>query len=108
MKTVLDHVIAFYKSNGLYDKYKIYLEYMSFYHEFLTSVVRINKSDPASSFQSDLRDHFLNSFPEYRNNPYIQRIPLKYKVLRKLIESGNWKVLHAVMHANDRIRGNIF
>ena len=107
MITVLDRVFSFYKMNGSFVIFSRYLEYLAFYHEFLTAVVRVNKTDPYSDLQILLRDHFQSTFPEYRNNPFIRNNPPKYKLLTRLIENGNWKLLHAVMSVNNRVRGNL-
>ena len=107
MTIALDLVFSYYKTNAAFETYSNYLEYLAFYHEFLTAVVRVNKTDSGSDLQILLRDHFQSIFPDYRNNPFIRNSPAKYKLLTHLIENGKWKLLHAIMSANNRIRGNL-
>ena len=85
----------------------MYLEYLAFYHEFLTAIVRVNKTDPGSDLQILLRDHFLSTFPDCRQNPFIRKLPAKYRLLKRLIENNRWTLLHAIMSANNVIRGNL-
>lgn len=107
MMTVLDRVFSYYRENGAFDEYCMYLEYLAFYHEFLTAIVRVNKTDPGSDLQILLRDHFLSTFPDCRQNPFIRKLPAKYRLLKRLIENNRWTLLHTIMSANNVIRGNL-
>ncbi len=103
----LESVISFYNNHQAFEEYHLYLEYLAFYHEFLTAIVRVNKTDPGSDLQILLRDHFLSTFPDCRQNPFIRKLPAKYRLLKRLIENNRWTLLHAIMSANNVIRGNL-
>jgi len=105
MITVAALVIRWYRETGRYDRYRDQLCYKFFYEEFLAAVCRANLIDPSSSVQAALRDDFIRNFPDYRENPYVRKAPKKYQLLDRLIRTGNWKTVHAIMSLNKTVKG---
>ena len=105
MKTAISSVTDYYAEMGLFEQYRDQLCYMGFYHEFLTSVVRVNLTDPKSKIQAELRDDYRSRFPDYQNNRYFRRAPFKYRLLESWIRKGNWKAVHLLMKMNNRVKG---
>ena len=105
MITAMNSSLDYYVSAGQYERYHDVLEYMAFYHEYLTSVTRVNLLDPASEVQEQLRDDFIRRFPDYRKNPYFRRAPKKYRLLEILIRRRQWRAVHLLMTANNRVNG---
>ena len=101
----VDITLDYYKARGLYEKYRPELEYMAFYHQLLTSSTRVNLIDRHSEIQDELLLNFREKFPRYRENPYIQAIPRKYKLLLFLIERRQHLALNLVMRFNNAARG---
>ncbi len=100
MLPVIRSVLDAYRDAGLYDRYRDQLEYMSFYHELLTSSTRVNLIEPQSSIQDALLEDFLARFPNFRDNPYVRRMPKKYKLLTDLIVQKRRFALHSLMKLN--------
>ena len=98
-------VLDYYRTQGAYDRYRQQLEYMGFYHEFLTSVTRVNLIDPKSGVQDELRQDYLKNFPDYGKNPYFRNAPAKYRLLAALIQRRQWRAVHLLMTANNRVKG---
>ena len=105
MITAFSSVLDYYHTQGVYDRYRQQLEYMGFYHEFLTSVTRVNLIDPKSVVQDELRQDYLKNFPEYGKNPYFRNAPAKYRLLASLIHKKQWRAVHLLMTANNRVKG---
>ncbi len=105
MITAVDTALTDFQQQGQYEAYKLQLEYMCVYHELLTSGTRVNGIDPQSPVQDRLLEDFLRRFPDYRNNPYVQKMSLKYKFLIRLITGKHRKTLYAVMRLNDLVKG---
>ena len=103
--TAVDIALNYFKEQGLYEKYLPQLEYMAFYHQFLTASTRVNLLDWRSDIQDTLLRDFTEKFPNYRQNQYIQAIPRKYKLLMALIEHKQRLALNLIMRLNDRIKG---
>lgn len=105
MITAMNSSLDYYRDKGKFEQYRDVLEYMAFYHEFLTSVTRVNLLDPKSSVQDQLREDFMRQFPDYRKNHYIRQIPAKYRLLEELIRKRQWWAVHLLMTANNRVKG---
>jgi hypothetical protein len=105
MITVADSVLDYYRERGKWTQYRQQLEYAFFYDEFLTSVTRVNLIDPKSRIQRLLRDDYLKRFPDYRENPYFLQAPRKYRLLERLIRSGQWWAVHLLMTGNNIMKG---
>ena len=105
MITVANMVIDWYRETGRYERYREQLCYKFFYEEYLAAVCRANLIDPKSPVQAALRDDFIRNFPDYRENPYVRKTPKKYQLLDRLIRTGNWKTVHAIMSLNKTVKG---
>ena len=105
MMTVTGSVLDYYRELGQWTRYRSQLEYCFFYHEFLTSVTRVNLIDPKSKVQNLLRDDYQSRFPDYRENPYFRQAPKKYRLLEQLIRLGQWKAVHLLMTGNNLMKG---
>ncbi len=105
MITVTETVLDYYRQHSAWTRYRPQLAYTFFYHEFLTSVTRVNLIDPRSPIQARLRDDYMARFPDYRENPYVQAAPKKYRLLERLIRHGNWPAVHLLMTANNKMKG---
>ena len=105
MITVAALVLNWYRETGRYERYRDQLCYKFFYEEFLAAVCRANLIDPESPVQAALRDDFIRNFPDYRENPYVRKAPKKYQLLERLIRTGNWKTVHAIMSLNKTVKG---
>lgn len=103
--TAVEEVIGYYKANGLYERYATQLEYMALYHELITSTTRVNLIDPNSDLQDKLLDDYTAKFPNYRQNPYVLRMPKKLKLLLWLIERRQHKAINLIMRANNKVKG---
>ena len=105
MITVTDSVLDYYREAGKLTQYRQQLGYTFFYHEFLTSVTRVNLIDPKSRIQAQLRDDYRSHFPDYRENPYFLQAPRKYRLLEQLIRRGQWRAVHLLMTGNNIVKG---
>ncbi len=105
MISVADIVLNYYRDMGAYDRFLPQLEYKFFYEEYLAAVNRINRIDPASPLQAKVRDDFLERFPNYRDNRYVRSAPPKYRLLDRLIRSGNWGAVHILMGFKSKMKG---
>lgn len=105
MITAFDMVLDYYRSQGAYDRYHEELEYMAFYHAYLTSITRVNLIDPTSGIQERLLDNFVTKFPAYRGNRYYLAAPQKYKLLDRLMRKKQWRLVNLLMTANKKWKG---
>ena len=97
-------IIRHYKAAGLYERFENELCYMAFYNGFLTASVRVNAADPKSEVQEQLMQWFLQSFPNWRDNPYIRGQGAKHRLLTELLMKKKRKSVHLIMKLNDRAK----
>ena len=100
----VDDLLGYYRSCGMYEKYRAELDYVAFYNMFLTASVRVCQADAQSPVLPQLRNAFLHRFPDWAQNPYVRSMSKKHRLLTKLLFSGQYRAVAALMRANDRLR----
>ncbi|MBQ7896411.1 MAG: glycosyltransferase family 2 protein [Oscillospiraceae bacterium] len=100
----LDSTLDYYRENGLFDKYHDQLEYMTIYHQLITSTTRVNLIDWKSDIQRELYDDFVRKFPNYKANPYVKAMPAKLKLLLFYIEHKMYYAFNLTMRLNEAIK----
>lgn len=103
--TAVDQVIGYYKAQGCYEQYAAELEYMAMYHQLITATTRVNLIDRKSDLQDKLLEDYTAKFPNYRANPYVQRMPFKLKLLLFLIERRLRLAVNLIMRLNNFVKG---
>ena len=81
------------------------LEISAVKHQLLHSTVRVNQVDPRSPLQKELKQDLDKTWPRWRSNPYLSQLPLQHRLLLRLIDGGHYGAVHAMMAANNRIKG---
>lgn len=103
--TVVDSVLDYYREQGTYDRFSAELEFMALYHQFLMASTRLSLIDPTHPAINAIRDNFMEKFPDYRNNPYISTLSLRYRLLLLLIRHRRWRAVSLLMRMNNLVRG---
>lgn len=101
----LDDLTGYYRDCGKFECYRSELEYVAFYNQFLTAVVRVCLAEPDNPVADRLRDDFLSKFPDFMQNPYVKQMPLKYRLLSRLIFGRHYRTVGAIMSMNERVKG---
>ncbi len=100
----VDDLLSFYREKGSFERYKPQLEYLAFYHIFLTASVRVCLVDPGSPVLPALKASILERFPDFDKNPYVQNMSLKHRLLAALLLGGRYKAVAALIRMKDRLR----
>lgn len=93
-----------YRQEGVFEKYEAELEYSAFYNQVLTSVTRVNLADHKSDVQAKLVKDYIEKFPNYQKNPYLAKLPPKYKLIHFLIKNRLTLPLNLLMKLNNRVK----
>ena len=101
----LDDLNGYYQARGKFEEYRNEFEYLSFYNQFLTAVVRICLAEPGNPVAEKLRCDFLAKYPDFMKNPYVKEMPLKYRLLTRLILLRRYRAVGRIMGLNERIKG---
>ena len=96
-----EEILRWYQQAGLYERYENELCYMAFYNAFLTASVRVNAADPKSGVQEKLLQWFPAAFPNWQENPYIQGMSRKHRLLTRLLMRRMRCSVHVIMKLND-------
>ncbi len=94
-----------FRDAGLEERYAAEIEYMALFHQLLTACVRVALIDPRSPVLDELVEDFLPKFPRFAENPYIRRMPPKYKLLVRLITHRRFGAVRALMRLNRLLHG---
>lgn len=100
----VDDLMDFYKAQGRYEQLREALEYLAFHCVFLTSSVRVNLADWKSPVQEELMADFLQNFPDYRKNPYVQAMSRQHRLLDQLLRRRMRLSVHVLMKLNNWIK----
>ena len=101
----LDDLGGYYRALGKFEEYRNEFEYLAFYNQFLTAVVRICLAEPGNSAADKLRCDFLAKYPDFLKNPYVREMPLKYRLLTRLILLRRYRAVGRIMGLNERVKG---
>jgi glycosyltransferase involved in cell wall biosynthesis len=94
----------FYRGCGRFEELKDELVYLAYHDEFLTSSVRVNLCDWRSPVQEELMRNFLEKFPHYTENPYVQRMSRRHRLLTRLLMHRRRFAVHLLMKANNFLK----
>lgn len=100
----VDELISFYKRQGRWEELKDILEYLAFHSQFLTASVRVCLADHKSKVLDQLMDNFIEKFPDFQSNPYVQKIGGNHRLLTKLLLKKNRLAVRLLMTANSLLK----
>ena len=105
MLSVAETVERYYREEGAFERCLPELTYKFWYEELLASVTRVNRIDPHSDIQGQLRDGFLRRFPEYKKCSYVRHAPLRLRLLADAICRGDWRAVRLMTDLNSKRKG---
>lgn len=94
-----------FEARGALDKYAAELEILAVKHQLLASTVRVNLADPKSPLQRELLADLDQKCPNWRENRYLPALPAQHRLLLKLMDKGRYGAVHALMTANNLLKG---
>ena len=101
----LQLVLEDYEAQGALDDFAEQLEILAVKHQLLASTVRVNLADPKSPLQRELLEDLDQKFPTWRKNCYLPTLPAQHRLLLKLIDRHAYGAVHALMTANNLLKG---
>ena len=105
MLSVAETVERYYREAGAFERCLPELTYKFWYEELLASVTRVNRIDPHSDIQGQLRDDYLRRFPEYKKCSYVRHAPLRLRLLADAICRGDWRAVRLMTDLNSKRKG---
>lgn len=97
---VLEHVMEFYKENGIYDQYKEELEYIYVRYAFCSSLLRIVKIQDDVLQEKLLQETWNNvneKFPDWKKNSVLKRNKSMKDLYLKTINQTTYKIYALIL-----------
>lgn len=92
-----DDTIGYFKDKGLYDTFKNELEYLAVFHLYIAASVRVLRIDPKHPLLLEFRIYMEKEFPNYRDNPYLdKRLDKNKKIVLRLLEKKMYKTAQLI------------
>lgn len=98
-----DDLIAWYKSRGLYEKYRDELCRLAVEHVLVSASVRVLRIDPKSPLLGRLRDYMYENFPDFRKNPRLYTMGRGQLAAYRLLCAGKYGLVAAMFRLKDAV-----
>lgn len=102
-----NEMISYLKSNNIYDKNYIKLEFLAFYHIYLTGITRIINIDVPFKLKKEIINEYINyinnNFPTFKKNRYIKYLDNNKKIVYKLLNLKMYKLIRFIFKVREGI-----
>lgn len=96
-----ENMTAWFEAKGLLEVYRGELTRLAIDHILLAATVRVARLDPKHPLLAELTGYMETHFPDFRTNPYITQLPMLHKLLLKLIDGKQYRMVRFLF----RIKG---
>ena len=98
-----DDLLGWYRSSGLVAQYYNELSRLTVDHVLLAGSVRVLRIDPDSELLGRFQDYVQTQFPDWRDNPYLQQLPRKRRLLVSLLLKKRYGTVRALFLLKQKI-----
>lgn len=98
-----DDLLGWYRSAGLFSKYRPQLERLCIDHLYIAASVRVLRSDPTHPLLAELRAYLQQNFPDYQENPLLSQLPRGKMLAFRLLEGRHYRLIQLLFALKDRI-----
>ena len=98
-----DDLLGWYRSSGLFAQYYNELSRLTVDHVLLAGSVRVLRIDPDSELLGRFQDYVQTQFPDWRDNPYLQQLPRKRRLLVSLLLKKRYGTVRALFLLKQKI-----
>ena len=88
-----DDILQWFADKGMTERYADELCRLAIDHIQLAAVVRVIRQDPHSPLVAEFQSYMHKHFGDWRNNPYMQTLPRKHKLLLKLMAKKHYVLI---------------
>lgn len=85
-----EDLLGWYKEQGLFERYRPELEYLTLFHVYLTASVRVLRADKKSPLLERFACYLRENFPDYKKNKYLPMLGKKRALLVRLLEAKQY------------------
>lgn len=94
-----DDLLSDYRFTERMEQFHTELEYLAVFHLYLAASVRVLREDPCSPLIAAFHSYLEKEFPQYRCNPYLSRLSRREKLVYRLLEHRQYRLLSFLFRA---------
>ena len=98
-----DDLLPYFQEQGLFERYRQELCYLTLFHAYLTASVRVLLIDRKHPLLGEFRDYLNKWFPDYRRCKYLPRLNRLHRLLLSLLEKRMYGLVAALFRLKDRM-----
>ncbi len=98
-----DDILAYYKQNGLFDRYRDELCRLAIDHLFLAASVRVLMADPTHPLLAEFYGYMRRNFPGFERNRYVPQLPRMRRLAFELLCKKRYRTVRTLF----RIKGKM-
>lgn len=96
-----DDLLAWFRTQGLYETYRDQLTRLAVDHVLLAATVRVARQDPAHPLLAEFPAYMAEHFPDYMACPLLSNLPWLHKLLLPLVRGRHYRIIRLLF----RIKG---
>lgn len=98
-----DDLLPYFQEQGLFERYRQELCYLTLFHAYLTASVRVLLIDRKHPLLGEFRDYLNKWFPDYRCCKYLPRLSRVHKLLLSLLEKRMYGLVALLFRLKGRL-----
>ena len=98
-----DDLLPYFQDQGLFERYRQELCYLTLFHAYLTASVRVLLIDRKHPLLEEFRDYLNKWFPDYRRCKYLPRLNRLHRLLLSLLEKRMYGLVAVLFRLKDRM-----
>ena len=98
-----DDLLPYFQDQGLFERYRQELCYLTLFHAYLTASVRVLLIDRKHPLLGEFRDYLNKWFPDYRRCNYLPRLNRLHRLLLSLLEKRMYGLVAVLFRLKDRM-----
>lgn len=98
-----DDLLGWFRENGLFERYYNELSRLAVDHVLLAASVRVACIDPANELLGQFLDYVNTQFPDWRDNPYLQQLPRRHRLLVSLLLKKRYGTVRALFRLKQKL-----
>lgn len=98
-----DDLLPYFQDQGLFERYRQELCYLTLFHAYLTASVRVLLIDRRHPLLGEFRDYLNKWFPDYRRCNYLPRLNRLHRLLLSLLEKRMYGLVAVLFRLKDRM-----
>lgn len=88
-----DDIIQWFKANDLWETYHNEVSFLAIQHLLIAATVRVLQIDRKHHLIGDFSDYMEKNFPDFRGNPYLDRLDRNKNLIYKLILKKRYRTI---------------